>query len=156
MHLSLPEQFPLLYFDFFSLQVSLLSNLGPDTRGKRWSLISSHLFSCALGEWVQFISVLLLSCFWLFVMPWTAACQTSLSITNSQILLKLMSIKSVMSSNRFILCRPLFLPPSVFPSIRVFSSEFFASGSQMFWTFYKMLIHDDEIHLCCIIYNNLY
>ena len=56
-------------------------------------------------------------------MPWTAACQTSLFITNSQILLKLMSIKSVMSSNRFILCRPLFLPPSIFPRIRVFSNK---------------------------------
>ena len=55
--------------------------------------------------------------------PWTAACQTSLSITNSQSLLKLMSIKSVMPSNHLILCHPIFLPPSIFPSIRVFSIE---------------------------------
>ena len=55
--------------------------------------------------------------------PWTAACQASLSITNSQILLKLMSIKSVMLFNYLILCRPLLLPPSIFPSIRVFSNE---------------------------------
>ena len=57
------------------------------------------------------------------VTPWTAACQTSLSITNSQSLLKLMSIESVMPSNHLILCRPLLLPPSIFPSIGVFSNE---------------------------------
>ena len=68
----------------------------------------------------QFSSVQLLSCAWLFVIPWTAACQPSLSIMNSQSLLKLMSIKSVMPSNHLILCRPLLLPPSIFPSIRVF------------------------------------
>ena len=53
----------------------------------------------------------------------TAACQASLSITNSQSLLKLMSIESVMPSNYLILCRPLLLPPSIIPSIRVFSNE---------------------------------
>ena len=56
-----------------------------------------------------------------FVTSWTAACQASLS--NSQSLLKLMSIESVMPSNHLILCRPLILPPSIFPSIRVFSNE---------------------------------
>ena len=56
------------------------------------------------------------------VNPWTVACQTTLSITKSQTLLKLMSIKSVMPSNH-ILCRPLLLLPSIFPSIRVFSNE---------------------------------
>ena len=55
--------------------------------------------------------------------PWTAALQASLSITSSQSLLKLMSIGSVMPSNHLILSRPLLLPPSVFPSIRVFSHE---------------------------------
>ena len=55
--------------------------------------------------------------------PWTAACQASLSMTNSQSLLKLMSIKSVMPSNHLILCRPLLLPSSIFPSIRGFSYE---------------------------------
>ena len=59
----------------------------------------------------------------LFVIPWSAACQASLSITKSQSLLKLLSIKSVMSSNHLILCCPLLLPPSVFPSIRVFFNE---------------------------------
>ena len=55
--------------------------------------------------------------------PWTAACQASLSITNSWSLLKLMSIESVMPSNHLILCYRLLLPPSIFPGIRVFSSE---------------------------------
>ena len=55
--------------------------------------------------------------------PWTAACQASLSITNSWSLLKLMSIQSVMPSNHLVLCCPLFLLPAIFPSIRVFSSE---------------------------------
>ena len=64
-----------------------------------------------------------LSCVRLFVTPWTAACQASLSITSSQSLLKLMSIESVMPSNHRILCRPLLLLPSIFPSIRVFSNE---------------------------------
>ena len=68
-------------------------------------------------------SMQLLSHVWLFATPWTAACQASLSITNSQSLLKLMSIESVMPSNHLILCRPLLLPPSILPSIRVFSSE---------------------------------
>ena len=55
--------------------------------------------------------------------PWTAACQASLSITNTQNLLKLMSLASVMPSNHLILCHPLLLPPSIIPSIRVFSYE---------------------------------
>ena len=59
----------------------------------------------------------------LFVTPWTAARQASLSITNSLSLLKLISIESVMSSNHLILCHPLLLLPSIFPSIRVFSDE---------------------------------
>ena len=58
-----------------------------------------------------------------FVTPWSAARQASLSITNSQSLLKLMSITLVMPSNHLILCCPLLLPPSIFPSIKVFSNE---------------------------------
>ena len=57
------------------------------------------------------------------VIPWTAACQAFLSIINSQSLLKLMSIESVMPSSHLTLCHPLLLPPSIFPSIRVFSNE---------------------------------
>ena len=59
----------------------------------------------------------------LFVTPWTAACQASLSFTISWSLLKLMFIESMMRSNHLILCRPLLLLPSIFPSIRVFSNE---------------------------------
>ena len=58
-----------------------------------------------------------------FATPWTAAYQPSLSLTNSRSSLKLMSFESVMPSNHLILCRPLLLPPSIFPSIRVFSNE---------------------------------
>ena len=64
-----------------------------------------------------------LSCVQLFAALWTVAHQASLSVTNSWSLLKLMSIESVMPSNHLILCCPLLLPPSIFPSIRVFSSE---------------------------------
>ena len=67
--------------------------------------------------------VQLLSCLRLFLTPWTAACQVFLSSTMSCSLLKLMSIESVMPSNHLILCRPLLLLPSIFPTIRVFSSE---------------------------------
>ena len=68
-------------------------------------------------------SVHLLSCVWLFATPWTASRQVSLSITNSQSWPKPMSIKLVMPSNHLILCHPLLLLPSIFPSIRVFSNE---------------------------------
>ena len=70
-----------------------------------------------------FCSVQSLSCVQLFVTPWTAACQVSLSITNSWNLLKLMSIELVMTSDHLILCHPLLFPPSIFPSITVFSNE---------------------------------
>ena len=72
---------------------------------------------------VQFSSVQSLSCVRLFATPWTVARQASLAITNSQSLLKPMSIESVMPSKHLILCRPLLLLPSIFPSIRVFSNE---------------------------------
>ena len=75
------------------------------------------------GVCIYISSVQSLSRVWLFATPWTAAHQASLSITNSRSLLKLMSIESVMPSNHLILCYPLLLPPSIFPSVRVFSSE---------------------------------
>ena len=68
-------------------------------------------------------SVQSLSCVRLFVTPWTEACQASLSITNYWNLFKLMSLELVMPSSQLILCRPLLLLPSIFPSIRVFSNE---------------------------------
>ena len=72
---------------------------------------------------VQFRAGQSLSHVRLFATPWTAACQASLYFTNSQSLLKLMSIESVMPSNHLILCHPLLLPPSIFPRLRVFSIE---------------------------------
>ena len=69
------------------------------------------------------LSIQLLSRVWLFATPWTAERLASLSITNFQSLLKFMSFESVMPSNHLILCRPLLLPPSIFPRIRVFSNE---------------------------------
>ena len=80
----------------------------------------------------SFSSVQSLSCVRLFVTPWTAAHQASLSVTNSRSSLKLMSIESVMPSNHLILCRPLLLPPQSF-SIRVFSNE---TGLRIRWPKY--------------------
>ena len=86
--------------------------------------ISHLIFTVTLFIRISnFSSVQLLSCLWLFATPWTAAHKASLSITNSWSLLKLMSIESVMPSNHLILCRPLLLLLSIFPSIRVFSNE---------------------------------
>ena len=82
-----------------------------------WNIIIGIVIS------IHFSSVQSLSLVQLFATPWTAAHQASLSITNFQSLLKFMSIESVMPSNRLILCCTLLLLPSIFPSIRVFSSE---------------------------------
>ena len=112
-----------------------------------YSLKSSHLFSptlypkvcslclhlccCHVSRFINTIflesiymhSVQSFSCVQLFANPWTAARQASLSFTNSQSLLKLVSIESVMSSSHLILCRPLRLLPLIFPSLRVFSNK---------------------------------
>ena len=94
----------------------------------RW--LQPVLLSCCNSiSSVQFVQSL--SHVRLFATPWSAACQASLSITNSWSLLKLMSIESVMPSNHHILCHPLFLPPSNFPASGSFTmSRFFSSGSQ--------------------------
>ena len=76
-----------------------------------------------MDDITEFSSVQSLSCVLLFATPWTSACQASLSITNSPSLPKPMSIESVMPSNYLILCHPLLLLPSIFPSIRIFSNE---------------------------------
>ena len=108
----------------------------PHSTGSRsshtWDLcgsLSMYLFIC-LSSYL-FSSVQLLIRVQLFATPWTAARQASLSITNSRSSLKLMSIELVMPSNHLILCRPLLLPPSIFPSIRAFQmSQLFSSGGQ--------------------------
>ena len=95
-------------------------------RGSRGGWGHSFEFSppSHLGDVLSFVVVVqFLSCVWLFVIPRTAACQPSLSATISQSLLKLMSIESIMPFNHLILYRPILLLPSIFPSIRVFSSE---------------------------------
>ena len=82
----------------------------------------------------SFSSVQSLNRVWLFATPWITARQASPSITNSRSLLKLMSIESVVLSNYLILCCPLLLPPSIFPSIRVFSNE---SALHIRWPKYR-------------------
>ena len=95
-------------------------------------VVVHHLAGLASSENL-FSSVQSLNCVRLFVTPWTAARQASLSITNSWSLLKLMCIESVMPYNHLILCHPLLLLPSIFPSIRVFSNEL---GFHMRWPKY--------------------
>ena len=93
----------------------------------------------------QFSAVQSLSRVWLFVTPWTVVRQASLSITNSWSLLILVSIESVMPSNHLILCHPLLLPPSIFPSIRVFSSEMALHISwPKYWSFSFILSPSNE------------
>ena len=99
---------------------------------KFWNMLQNSVLnkSCPLEKlsyqkltFGVFSSVQSLSCVQLFATPWTAASQVSLSITNSRSLLKLMSTASVMPPNHLIFCHPLLLPPSILPSIRVFSNE---------------------------------
>ena len=96
-----------------------------------WSFSSrSNFFFFSLG-FQSTVSVQLLSHIWLLATPWTAACQASLSITNSWSFLKFMSMKSVIPSNYFILCCPLLLLSSIFPALGSFPmNQFFTSGVQ--------------------------
>ena len=110
--------FQLFYFSAPESQISFLFI----TLFLYWYFIFSYIvYSLCYSD--QLSSVHLLGHVRLFATPWTAAYQAFLSITNFQSLLKLMSIESVMPSNLLILCRPLLLPPSILPSIRVFSNE---------------------------------
>ena len=102
-------------FPYFSPKESFQAFFPPDPSCK------ILLLKCIVSQFIQ--SVQLLSLVQLFVTPWTAAGQASLSITNSWSLLKLMSIASVVPSNHLILCQSLLLLPSIFPSIRIFSNE---------------------------------
>ena len=95
--------------------------------GSPWLLCLSHF--------TYISSVQSLSRLWLFATPWTAARQASLSISNSWSLLKLMAIELVMPSNHLILCHPLPLLPSIFPSIRVFSNESVLHRWPKYWSF---------------------
>ena len=110
-----PSLLHLLHWHMDSLP---LSHLGSPLYYVKTQQKDSHLWGSG-----HFSSVQSLSHVRLFATPWTTAHEASLSITNSRSLPKLMSVESVMPSNRLILCRPLLLPPSIFPSIRVFSNE---------------------------------
>ena len=131
---------------FVSIESVMLSNhlilrnflliiLLPPEKQRYLSQIKYHfIISCCPTEYLKIIlfsSVQLLSRVWLFAIPWTAAHQAFLSITNSQSLPKFMSIESVMPSSHLILCHPLLLLPSIFPSIRVFSNK---SALHIRWT----------------------
>ena len=111
-----------------------------------WKLLKGKEGSNLFNYWSQFISVQSLSRVWLFGTPWIAACQASLSITNSRSSLTLMSIESVMPSSHLILCRPLLLLPPIPPSITVFSKE---STLRMrwpkFWSFSFSIIPSKDI-----------
>ena len=103
-----------------------LTKCGEASEGGGQGMIEGELFAIDLFGFCLFVfssSVQWLSHIQLFVTPWTAVRQASLSITNSRSLLKLLSIESVMPSNHLILCHPLLLLPSIFPSIGVFSNE---------------------------------
>ena len=102
---------------------------------KNWQ-VKKYENACRKIDVEQIFCSQSLSRVWLFVTPWTAAHQASLSITISQSLLNLMSIESVMPSNHLILCHPLLLLPSAFPSIRVFSKESVLHiGWPEYWSF---------------------
>ena len=109
-------------------------------------------FYCPIN---QFSSVQSLSRVRLFATPWTTARQASLSITNSQSLLKLMSIQSVMPSSHLILCRPLLLLPPIPPSIRVFSNEStLCMRWPKYWSFSFNISPSNEYSglICILIY----
>ena len=124
-NLKKPGKWKDLVFIFFCVIIDKTNQLSRQVEIP--FIISLIRFSCVLppksSYALLFSSVQLLSHVWLFATPWTAARQASLSITNSQSLLKIMFIKPVMPSNHFILCHPLLLLPSIFPSIRVLSKE---------------------------------
>ena len=106
---------------------------------------AQRLYTMIPFIWNILSSVQSLSRVQLFATPWNAARQASLSITNSQNLLKLMSIESVMPSNHLILCRPLLFPPSIFPSIRVFSnSSVLRIKWPKYWSFCFSINPSDE------------
>ena len=125
--------------------------LGRGTAGRTGfqKLVIRYFRETILGA--QFLYLLLsssvqsLSCVQLFATPWTAAHQTSLSFTNFQSLLKPMFIESVMPSKHLILCHPLLLPPSIFPSTRVFSSELALHIRwPKYWSFSFIISPSDE------------
>ena len=124
VHWVTKSQTRLSDFHFTSFKIDCFDLLV--VQGSLRSLLQNHSLKASilwLSAFFQFSSVQSLSRIQLFATPWITASQASLSITNSQSLLKLMSIESVMPSSHLILCRPLLLLPPIPPSIRVFSNE---------------------------------
>ena len=126
-----------LFLCIYKKQIQSFSYLYAWGHVSEASTMKCVCFECCLPlkwwffEKVVFSSVQLLSRVWLFVTPWIAACQVSLSITNSRSLLKLMSIESVMTSSHLILCRPLLACPQSFPALGSFPlSQLFTWGGQ--------------------------
>ena len=114
-----------------NFKFDVLQTCGCQGWGRGWGWIGSFEFSSVQSP----------SHVRLFATPWTAACQASLSITNSWSLLKLMSIKLVMPSNHLILCCPLLLLPSIFPSIRVFFNEsILCLRWPKYWSFFSVSV----------------
>ena len=119
-------KFSVVFFIVFKVEFKLHNISYSSFQFLRLTLLapfSSTLATLAFLQCPQSSSVQSLSRVWLFATPWIAARQASLSITNSQSLLKLMSIELVMPSSHFFLCHPLLLLPPIAPSIRVISSE---------------------------------
>ena len=118
------KKIAILYVSYITVYVGKGNGMKYKIAALAFSSLSStwHLFFFSFISF-QFSSVQLLSPVWLFATPWTVAHQASLSISNCWSLPKPISIESVMPSNHLILCHPLLLLPSIFPSIRVFSNE---------------------------------
>ena len=121
--IALNKIIPVLWIELYSLKKCWSPNSQDLPQWPYLVTVSLQMVNLRWGHSVHFSSVQSLSCVQLFVTPWTAAHQASLSITNSQSLPKLMYIELVIPSNRLILCHPLLLLPSIFPSILVFSNE---------------------------------
>ena len=140
--MNIQDWFPLGRTGWISLQSKGLSRVFSNTTVQKHHFLCIHITlstmtksgKCYSSHLIEFVVVYLLIPSWLLVTPWTAAHHASLSYTISLSLLKLMSVELVMPSNHLILCCPLLLPPSIFPSIEVFPvSPFFASGGQSIW-----------------------
>ena len=126
-HLYTTHQFHAHFHTINTLNFTILFPSYTLNSSREEQFMDSYIWLSALNAHIQirsqFSLVQLLSRIWVFATPRAATNQASLSITNSQSLLKLMSIESVMPSNHLILCHPLLLLPSIFPSISVFSNE---------------------------------
>ena len=121
--LSMVVQQQVVILEFLQEKMSAHPSTLPSCSIFLFNICTHIIYTCAYIHTYTYMSTCcsLLSHVLLFVTPWTASCQASLSFTVSQNLLKLMSIESAMPSNHIILCHPLLLLPSIFPSFRVFS-----------------------------------